>query len=66
MKNCTDCKHHSVEPDPDPHDWFCSDDVKVVCKLTERKNNTITVACRPYSVKKESETPSWCPLNTEE
>jgi len=63
MKNCTACKHHSVERDPDPNDWFNDDDVKVVCTLTKRKDNTITVACRPYNVKKESETPKWCPLN---
>lgn len=60
--NCTTCKHHEVRPDPDPHDWFCDDDVKVVCTLTKRKDNTITVACRPYNVKKESDTPKWCPL----
>jgi hypothetical protein len=60
--NCTKCPHHEVRPDPDPSDWFCDDDVKVVCTLTKRQDNTITVACRPYNVKKESEPPKWCPL----
>lgn len=62
IKNCIDCPHHSVEPDPDPDDWFNDDDVKVVCKKTKRKDNTITVACRPYQVRQESDVPRWCPL----
>jgi hypothetical protein len=62
INNCTECPHHKVLPDPDPDDWFCDDDVKVVCTLTERKANTITSACRPYNKKKESEVPEWCPL----
>ena len=60
-KNCIDCPFHKVLADPDPHDWFCDDDVKVVCTKT-RNNKTITSACRPYNTRKESETPYWCPL----
>ena len=59
MKNCTNCSAHKVLPDPDPHDWFCDDDVKVVC--TEANYKQITCACRPYNIKKECETPDWCP-----
>src|SRR4051812_3276113 len=33
MKTCIGCKHHEVIADPDPHDWFCDDDVAVVCTL---------------------------------
>lgn len=62
ISNCTECPHHEVRPDPDPDDWFCDDDVKVVCKKTEREDNTITAACRPYRVKEESDVPEWCPL----
>ena len=78
MENCIDCRHHEVISDPDPHDSFCSDDVAVVCKLTPNdqiKQNTlyhadasewrkVTVSCRPYNTRKESETPKWCPLIT--
>lgn len=56
--NCTKCKEHKVLMDPDPNDWFCDDDVKVVCSIL---NENITVACRPYNIKKECEVPDWCP-----
>lgn len=73
---CVDCKNHEVIPDPDPHDWFCDDDLAVVCKLTPNDNqNTesnyladkqgfkcITRSCRPYNKRKESNRPKWCPL----
>ena len=73
---CIDCPHHKVIPDPDPYDWFCDDDCAVVCTLTKNKSKEtqssyladmseyrrITVSCRPYNIRKESETPSWCPL----
>lgn len=63
--NCIDCKYHRVWSDPDPADWFCDDDKKVVCsKLTDQNGDfsTITTACRPYNLRKESERPVWCPL----
>lgn len=63
-KNCTDCPAHNILPDPDPDDWFCDDDVKVVCEHMRGKN--ITVACRPYNIRKECAVPSWCPLLTSE
>lgn len=62
LTNCIQCPHHEVQPDPDPDDWFCDDDVKVVCKKTRRKDNEVAAACRPYNVKKESDIPKWCPL----
>jgi len=62
ITNCIDCEFHKVERDPDPHDWFNDDDVKVICTKTKRKKNTITVACRPHHVRKESSIPDWCPL----
>lgn len=58
--NCIDCPFHQVKSDPDPNDWFNDDDVKVVCSKTDK---TITVACRPYRIRQESETPEWCPLS---
>ena len=59
LSNCIDCTHHKVMRDPDPSDWFCDDDVKVVCS---KANRNITVSCRPYNTQKESAIPDWCPL----
>lgn len=50
IDNCVDCEQHEVLPDLDPHDWFCDDDVKVICKLTSKN---ITSACRLYNKRKE-------------
>jgi len=73
--NCIDCKHHEVINDKDPDDWFCDDDVAVVCKLSPCTPDTksryrsdhssfrrVASACRPYRLRAESETPKWCPL----
>lgn len=57
--NCTKCPSHEISRDPDPHDWFCDDDVKVQCKITRKY---ITVACRPHHIVKECVKPEWCPL----
>lgn len=73
--NCLDCPFHSIIPDPDPYDSFCSDDIAVVCTKTLNPtrdlNHTycanrspfraITVSCRPYNDRRESSQPSWCP-----
>lgn len=58
-----DCTFHEVQSDPDPNDWFNDDDVKIVCKKQKRN---VTVACRPYNMRKECDIPSWCPLPKEE
>jgi hypothetical protein len=74
MKNCLDCPHHEIIPDPDPHDWFCDDDIAIICKLKASRPKEsiyaadrasfkrITCACRPYMARKEANTPDWCPL----
>jgi hypothetical protein len=31
VSNCMDCPHHQVVADPDPTDWFCDDDIAVLC-----------------------------------
>jgi len=72
--NCLDCPSHKVIADPDPYDSFCSDDVAVICTLmTQTPDNfpkyysdaqefkCVTISCRPYNKRKESETPDWCP-----
>ncbi len=76
MQNCLDCPQHSIIPDPDPDDWFNSDDQAVVCTLTANPRpdasakymadrnpyKAVTVSCRPYRTRKESERPNWCPI----
>ena len=63
IESCIDCPRHSVEPDPDPNDWFCDDDVKVVCTACKRN---ATVMCRPYQTREETTPPpSWCPYRRE-
>ena len=66
IDNCMDCPHHLVRPDPDPDDWYCDDDEKVVCTQFQTKEGTvraIACACRPYRKRAECEIPDWCPLN---
>lgn len=58
MTNCTECRDHKVVPDPDMDDWFCDDDVAVVCS---KEGKYITRACRPYDISKECAIPDWCP-----
>ena len=76
MKSCMECPKHKVIPDPDPLDWFCDDDVAVVCQETpntERDPATgylsdnsefksVTTSCRPYNQYKETPVPCWCPI----
>jgi len=73
--SCMDCSEHEVINDRDPHDWFCDDDVAVVCKLVKNEAKaygslhpsdwndfkSITTGCRPYNMKKEATVPTWCP-----
>lgn len=76
-KSCLDCIHHRIINDPDPNDWFCHDDVAIICSLTKNPNQDlksryvadrqefrpVSVSIRPHKVQKESEVPSWCPKN---
>jgi hypothetical protein len=75
ISNCIDCEHHKVIDDRDPDDWFCDDDKAVICTLSPAEPEPdsryishrsafrrITEACRPYNIRKESNTPAWCPL----
>lgn len=76
IKNCYECPHHKIYNDPDPYDSFCDDDIAVKCELCKGEPKKglmgeyrmgkpmITVACRPYNIKKEcAGIPDWCPLN---
>lgn len=73
--NCLDCNKVEVRNDRDPDDWFCDDDQAAFCTLTPRvpKENPkypsdfvamrpVTVSARPHHLRKECETPDWCPL----
>ena len=60
INNCLECPHHSIESDPDPDDWFCDDDQKVVCKKNDK---TISGGLRPHEIKRFVTTvPDWCPM----
>lgn len=59
IENCTECPFAKILDDPDNEDWFCDDDMKVICSTT---NEVITHACRPYRLKVESSIPNSCPL----
>ena len=73
-ENCIECPNHIVVADPDPSDWFCYDDVAVLCKKLANSNpghpanarfdnKPVTVACRPHhTVKETTPPPDWCPL----
>ncbi len=74
-ETCISCKYHLVIADPDPNDWFCDDDVAVVCKNTKNDDQnldsvylsdrhvfkSITRSCRPHKIEKETKIPKWCP-----
>jgi hypothetical protein len=74
MTNCTQCPHHAIISDPDPKDWFCDDDVAVICTLKKQRPKQsayavdrqafkpVAISCRPYNARKEAITPKWCPL----
>jgi len=76
ISNCIDCQNHDIINDGDPDDWFCDDDVAVVCTKAKNQNRnpasryisdhsphrTITTSCRPHHIRQESNIPDWCPL----
>ena len=78
IDNCIDCKFHKIIPDPDPNDSFCADDVAIICLHKRKESDEIksdsiyavdrqeykhiTVGCRPYNKRKESNIPDWCRL----
>ena len=72
---CIDCTKHEVISDRDPDDWFCDDDIAVICTSTKNPDRdleskylsdrsefrSITASCRPYNKRKETKVPKWCP-----
>ena len=75
IKSCLNCSSHEVINDPDPLDWFCVDDMAIICKeklndnqdpesiwtSNRNKYKSVTCSCRPYNLEKESGIPDWCP-----
>lgn len=53
-KNCLDCAFHKVIADPDP--------LESKYRADQQEFKTVTVSSRPYKLRKESDTPKWCPL----
>lgn len=76
--NCLNCEFHNIINDPDPFDWFCDNDVAIVCSKLKNDNliknspylsdrneyKIIQSSLRPYEVK-NVKCPIWCPLKTE-
>lgn len=75
IQKCIDCQFHKVIADPDPTDWFCADDVAIVCtkeiqtidrqsKWTSdrQEKRVVSGSLRPYEVKKVAP-PKWCPIS---
>ena len=59
IEDCKHCPFVECLPDPDPHDWFCSNDTKYVCAAA---NNKVIDRCyRPYQ---KITIPKWCPKGT--
>lgn len=47
IKQCRECPHCLIVPDPDPNDWFNDDDEKALCK--ESENKLIEGMLRPFA-----------------
>ena len=56
--NCVDCPEHETRITPDPHDWFCDDDITVLCKAA---NRAIAKGIRPQFEREYCMVPKWCP-----
>jgi len=57
---CISCSFAKFERDPDPYDWFCDDDTKIIC-TAGKKQRQVCGGVRPYELKKV-EAPKWCIL----
>ena len=56
-KGCPDCE---ITLTPDSDDWFCDDDVAVLCKAVAG-GRVMVEHIRPYLVHERCPVPSWCP-----
>jgi len=60
ITNCQDCPNHKNVPSSSTGDSFDMIDQDTVCTLAN--NREITVANRPWEIRRNSEIPDWCPL----
>lgn len=56
-EGCPDCEKRIT---PDPDDWFCDDEVTVVCKAVSG-GYVMAKQIRPYLVHERCPVPQWCP-----
>ncbi len=59
-QSCEGCPDCEIRITPDPDDWFCDDDVTVVCKAVSG-GYVMAKQIRPYLVNERCPVPSWCP-----
>lgn len=67
MKSCLECRYHEKITDPEPNDWFCDDDITVVCTKKPNPNKDLNSdwvsdwsdyrhvceSCRPHRLEKD-------------
>lgn len=59
-QSCEGCPDCEIRITPDPDDWFCDDDVTVVCKAVSG-GHVMAKQIRPYLVHERCPVPRWCP-----
>ena len=59
-QSCEGCPDCEIRITPDPDDWFCDDDVTVLCKAVEG-GRVMAEHIRPYLVQERCPVPHWCP-----
>ena len=59
-QSCEGCPDCEIKMSPDPEDWFCDDDVTVVCRAVG-SGWVMAERIRPYLVHERCPIPHWCP-----
>ncbi len=59
-QSCEGCPDCEIRITPAPDDWFCDDDVTVLCKAVSG-GCVIAEQIRPYLVHERCPVPRWCP-----
>ena len=59
-RSCEGCPSCEIRITPDPDDWFCDDDVTVLCKAVSG-GYVMAKQIRPYLVHERCPVPQWCP-----
>jgi len=76
INSCINCPFHKVINDPDPDDWFCDDDMAIVCTklpndeigkfdspayFSRQKFKVVSSGIRPHHVSSFNYIPEFCP-----